>query len=504
MPDHEKAKLDAFIASQLNRVWKPVKGPQLAAYLCEADVLLYGGAAGGGKTDLALGLAINEHERCLLIRRQIVDLRGAEDRLQELVGTTGYNSIKYRWRDPANPAHIIEFGGLKDPGSEKDYQGRPHDLIVLDEAAQLIEARVEFILGWLRSATGKRCRAILSTNPPNGGDGTWLLEWFKPWLDPMYPNPAVPGEIRWAIRVNGESIWVDGPGIHHVKGEPYTAKSYTYIPARLADNPYLRDTGYRATIEAMPEPLRSQLLYGDFTTSRKDHPQQVIPQSYILAAQQRWKADNFRGKKMDGLGVDVAFGGSDDVVIQPVYDQHFPHATKKKGINVEHSSDIAGPTMHLRKNACAVGIDVTGGWGIAPAQDLDSNEVKVYRINFSKGTAKKQTRGGLEYANFRSLLWWEFREDLDPMSEYAIELPPDPKVVAQLMAPMFKTRSKKIYIESKDDIRKRLGSSTDEADAIIIAWYVRKKKYALRNLNQDASSGNINAQKPIVDPFQNL
>jgi hypothetical protein len=196
---NEKAKLDRLMANELKRLWHPTPGPQLDAYLSEADVMLYGGAAGGGKTDLAIGLCLNEHLRCLVIRRQIADLQGFEERLFELVGTDGYNSNKHRWKSPANPNHIVELGGLKDPGSEKVWQGRPHDLIIFDEAAQLQEARVSFVMGWLRSASnvagapGRRCRVVLATNPPSGGDGLWLLEWFKPWLDPLFPNKAKPG-----------------------------------------------------------------------------------------------------------------------------------------------------------------------------------------------------------------------------------------------------------------------------------------------------------------------
>lgn len=503
MPDHEKEKLDRILADKLNRIWSPTSGPQLAAYLSTADVLLYGGAAGGGKTDLALGLCLNEHERCLIVRNQKQDLRGFEDRLQALVTTKGWNGILHRWRDPNNPAHIIEVGGLKDAGSEQDWQGNPHDLIIADEAAQLVESRVEFIMGWNRSATGKRCRVLLATNPPSGGDGLWLIEWFRPWLDPLYPNPAAPGELRWAIRVGGESIWVEKPGVYHVKGEPYTAKSYSFIPARLADNPYLKNTSYRSTIEAMPEPLRSQLLYGDFTMSRRDHEKQVIPQSFITMAQKRWRPEGHKNNRMSAIGQDVAFGGTDDAIVQAVYGEWFDTPKVKKGIDVEHSDDLKGMIETERSDNAPVGIDMTGGWGIAVAEALIKNAVKVYKIVFSKGTEKRQTRGGLQYANMRALLWWEFRQDLDPKSGFSIALPPDPVLIAQLMAPRWKVRNKVLYIESKDDIRKRIGSSTDKADAAIIAWYVAKKKFQIDKA-EEQKTGNRNAQKPIADPFSGL
>ena len=54
-----------------------------------------------------------------------------------------------------------------------------------------------------------------------------------------------------------------------------------------------------------------------------------------------------------------------------------------------------------------------------------------------------------------------------------IALPPDPRLAAQLAAPTWKLRGNAIVIESKDDIRKRLGTSTDDADAVILAWHKR-------------------------------
>jgi hypothetical protein len=77
--------------------------------------------------------------------------------------------------------------------------GRPHDLIAFDEAAQLAKSKVQFVIGWNRSTDQKqRCRVILTSTPPTGGEGDWLVEWFAPWLDPKFPNPALPSELRYA------------------------------------------------------------------------------------------------------------------------------------------------------------------------------------------------------------------------------------------------------------------------------------------------------------------
>jgi hypothetical protein len=75
--------------------------------------------------------------------------------------------------------------------------------------------------------------------------------------------------------------WVDGPGEYEIDGETYTAKSYTFIPASLSDNPHRNTPEYRAQLQSLPEPLRSQLLYGDFSAGMEDAANQVIPTRWI-------------------------------------------------------------------------------------------------------------------------------------------------------------------------------------------------------------------------------
>src|SRR5262249_29218161 len=99
----------------------------------------------------------------------------------------------------------IEFGGCKDPGDEHAYQGRPHDLLVFDEASQFPERMVRFIAGWLRTTVpGQRCRLLLCFNPPSSAEGDWLLQYFAPWIDDTHPRPAEPAELRWYAMLDGQ------------------------------------------------------------------------------------------------------------------------------------------------------------------------------------------------------------------------------------------------------------------------------------------------------------
>ena len=93
---------------------------------------------------------------------------------------------------------------------------------------------------------------------------------------------------------------------------------------------------------------------------------------------------------------------------------------------------------------------------------------------FSAASAERTRDNQLEFNNVRAQLWWQFREALDPLQGDNIALPPDVRLATQLAAPTCKLRGSAIVIESKDEIRKRLGSSTDDADAVVLAWHKRE------------------------------
>jgi len=84
----------------------------------------------------------------------------------------------------------------------------------------------------------------------------------------------------------------------------------------------------------------------------------------------------------------------------------------------------------------------------------------------------------LEFANLRAELWWRFREALDPQAGDDVSLPPDARLAAQLATPTWRLRGNAIVIESKDEVRKWLGASTDDADAVILAWHQREAALA--------------------------
>jgi hypothetical protein len=87
--------------------WVPNPGPQANAYYSEADEIYYGGEAGGGKSDLGLGLALNCHTNAAIFREFKDDARALGARLCQIVGSTdGWNEQFARWRQAARSLRV--------------------------------------------------------------------------------------------------------------------------------------------------------------------------------------------------------------------------------------------------------------------------------------------------------------------------------------------------------------------------------------------------------------
>lgn len=234
----ELAELDALLVAD-KTIWRPLPGPQSMAYYSEADIIGYGGAAGGGKTDLACGKALTNHRKVGIFRLNGTELTGVIDRFTDLIGSrAGYNGQNNIWRTKRTDGVDIqiEFGSFPNLGDEKKYQGRPHDLLVFDEAANMREIQVRFLMGWLRTTdVNQRCQALLTFNPPTTAEGRWIIAYFAPWLDKKHPNPAEPGELRWFATVDGKDVEVQSGKEFEHNGETITPMSRTFIPSRISD-----------------------------------------------------------------------------------------------------------------------------------------------------------------------------------------------------------------------------------------------------------------------------
>jgi hypothetical protein len=486
MTSGERAEFEALIASD-PAIWRPQVGRQGDALESTADIVGYGGAAGGGKTDLIAGLALTQHERSLILRREKTQTEGIIQRITEILGSSdGYNSQKSQWR---YDGRIIEFGGLDNPNDHQKWQGRPHDLKALDEVTEMREHQARFVMGWNRSSRAdQRTRCLLTFNPPTTAEGRWVIGYFGPWLDDRHPNPAKPGELRWFTTIKGRDVEVLGPEPFVMfKGEPLydfdptdfgpekiiTPKSRTFIPSRVTDNYFYVKSGYISTLQSMPEPLRSQLLDGDFKAGMEDDEWQVIPTAWIDAAMARWQPKEAKGQ-MDALGVDAAMGGKDKFVIAPRYGTWFDELIRIPGKDVPDGQTGASLVVKHRKHRAVVQIDVIG-WGSSSYNFLQENEVQCHAVNGAAKSLERSKDGNLPFKNYRAEIVWRMREALDPANDDPVSLPPDPALRADLAAYKWKMTAAGIQVRSKEEMQEELGRSPDDGDAVIMANIVTMK-----------------------------
>lgn len=508
----EREELAALVAQDMDaRVWRPLPGPQTMAFDSEADVIGFGGAAGGGKTDLAIGLALEKHHRAQIFRREGPQLTGIIDRMAEIIGNrdaiTGKPAV---YIDNAKDIKV-EFNSVPNLGDETKYQGRPKDLLVIDEAANFLEAQVRFLKGWVRTTrAGVKTRTLLTFNPPTSAEGRWVITFFAPWLDKKHPlYPTNPGALRYVYvdPETGKDVWIEDDNPHpfvFVRGERVydfdpldyrpeeiiKPESRTFIPSRITDNPFLVSTGYMSQLQALPEPLRSQMLLGNFEAGMEDSPWQVVPTAWVEAAMARWRKRSPRGEMMS-MGVDVARGGKDNTIIGTRHkndetDKWFDELDVNPGTQTPNGQKVAGLVIGQHRDMAPIHLDVIGV-GASPYDVLHSANLPVYGVNVSEKATARDSSGRLTFCNLRSQLWWQMREALDPAADNGIALPPDRDLLAELCAPMWEMSGMTIKVESREQIVERVGRSPDRATAVILANMDTPKVRDLRALGEHES-----------------
>jgi len=481
------AEIDALLMHDAP-FWVPLPGgPQQMAYESKADITGYGGAAGGGKTDLACGLSLTNHKRSIIFRREATQLEGIEERFKEIIGNdNAYNGSKRIWK---LGGRYIKLGGVKDLGSEKRYQGQPYDLRVFDEVTEFQESQVRFLMGWLRSADpDQRCRVLMTFNPPTTAEGRWVISYFAPWLDDKHPNPALPGELRYFTTdpETRQDMECDGPEPIEIQGEMVTPMSRTFIPASVEDNPYYMDSGYKTILQALPEPLRSQMLQGDFKAGITDDIWQIIPTEWVELAMVRWvelkKKADFDLGEMDSMGVDVARGGDDETIISRRYGRFFDTLVCHPGTETPDGPAVAALVVKERRDQAVVHIDIIGV-GASPYDFLKKNGVQTIGVDNRETSFGVSREGGLKFYNLRAEKLWRMREGLDPINGDNLCLPPDPKLLGDLCATKWEHCKGGIKAELKDEVKKRIGRSPDRGDAVVDANIDTMKTATLEKLS---------------------
>lgn len=471
-------------------LWKPnpdhadgTPNPQRLAAESKADILGFGGQAGGGKTDLLLGLAATQHRNSVIFRRVFPSLRGIVERSRAIFNPEGrghpddsFNESTHRWK--LSDGRQIEFEACQYEKDREKQRGRPRDFYGFDEATEFTRSQIEFITGWNRSTDpAQRCRIIFTFNPPTDEAGHWVVDYFLPWIaylfpnDFTHPNPAKPGELRWYATVDGKETECDSDVPIEHKGRLIKPLSRTFIPSKLTDNPHLSNTNYEAVLQSLPEPLRSQVLEGNFAAAKERDPWQVIPTEHVRLAQKRWLEREKPKTPATGVGVDVARGGNDKTTVCVRYDNYFDEVVSYPGAMTTDGPITANLIARCIKGEPGyINIDVIGVGGSA----YDSLKVMYKRVNPINAGAESKFRdrsGALKMRNVRAEYYWRLREALDPNNGLDIALPPGNDVLADLCVARYTPTVAGVQIESKEEIKKRIGRSPDVGEAILLANY---------------------------------
>lgn len=229
-------------------LWRPHDGPQMAFLASNAYECLYGGAAGGGKSDALLFGAVRQVEhpkyRALILRRTFPELRELMDRALAVFGQIGgtWNEQAKRWKWPSGAT--VEFGYCETYRDVLQYQGQQFAYIGFDELGQIAEERVwTYLMSRCRaSGAGLTLQMRASANP--GGPGHyWVKRRFVDVCDP-----------------HGKLTYVET-----LPDEPPLTRAY--VRAVLADNPTLveNDPGYASRLRQLPDLEYRWLALGDWS-----------------------------------------------------------------------------------------------------------------------------------------------------------------------------------------------------------------------------------------------
>jgi len=468
-------------------MWVPQRGPQTRAYYSEAFETLYGGQAGGGKSDLLLGLARQEHKYSLLLRRTYPELEDSLIlRAFEFYGERRfYNGSRHDW---SWPGRRVRFGHMEQVSTVHRYQSAAFDLIGFDELTGFPRAAYMYMLSRARTTIkGQRVQVVGCTNP--GGEGNdWVMERWAAWLDPGYNavcgegdriGPAQHGELRWYVQFPSERrdrAWPDGEPFQH-EGKLLRPTSRTFIPAELEDNPQLveADPDYPGRLQSLPEPYRSQLAEGDWQAGLTDDAYQIVPTAWITAAIERGRKMAIQGYPTT-LGVDVARGGDDQTVIAQRYSgpdgDIIGPLIKIPGRATPNGQSVLTLILAAAPAGTPTNIDVIGIG--ASVYDLALGaKLSAYGVNVAEGSRQTDKSGRLKFTNVRAEGYWRLREALSPSATRKLALPDDRELLNDLRATRWKMSTSGVSIEKKEDIKTRIMRSPDCADAVVLALFDR-------------------------------
>jgi predicted phage terminase large subunit-like protein len=259
----------------------PQAGQQTLFLESRADIVIYGGAAGGGKS---YGLLLECLRRiskpyfnAVIFRRTLQDARkpgSIVDVSRSLYPQTGgafvqTPQMEWKWGDPDRGGAKIQFGHVEHDNALDDWQGSQIVLLCFDELTHFSRYAFFYLLARNRTAACPVKPYVRATCNPDAD--SWVAEFIAWWIDDDgYAIPERGGRIRYFVRVNGEQIvWADTKRELIERFPEYTKDmilSVTFIPSKLSDNPALlkNNPQYKANLLSMDAVNRGRMLDGNW------------------------------------------------------------------------------------------------------------------------------------------------------------------------------------------------------------------------------------------------
>jgi len=248
----------------MNVLWRPNPGPQSQFLASPAFETLYGGAAGGGNSDALLAEALrqvtNPAYRGVIFRRtfpQLEQAGGLIDRSKEIYPALDgdYSETRHRWTFPSGA--MDDFGHMQRDSDRLKYQGAQYAYIAFNELTHFSKKQYLYLFSRCRTPTGTGLRCYIRAATNRGGPGhEWVKRRWGAWLDKKHPHPAAAGELRYYANIDNMDTEV--PPDHP------EARSRTFIPAFVHDNPYLAGTDYERNLKTLALVERERLLCGNW------------------------------------------------------------------------------------------------------------------------------------------------------------------------------------------------------------------------------------------------
>ncbi len=241
----------------------------------KADIVFFGGAAGGGKSYASLLDPLRyihvKGFNAIIFRRHLTEIKatgGIWDESNKIYpyfnALSNISDLSWKWEESGAK---IQFKGLDTEASKYNYQGAQICLLMFEEVTHFTQSQFWYMLSRNRSTCGVKPYVRATCNPDADSWVRSLIDW---WIDDEgYAIPERSGVIRYFVRVSDKEIWGDTP--EEVKEQVPDAddvdiKSFTFIASKITDNQKLLEVNpeYLGNLKALDPVERARLLDGNW------------------------------------------------------------------------------------------------------------------------------------------------------------------------------------------------------------------------------------------------